>query len=224
MRIDVHRTFIIAVCSWALAASPVRADVTRFDLAGIVRDTTGAVLPGVTVSVKNVDTGFTRSTVTDSEGRYSFTALPPTGKWTITAELQGFQTQVRQGMEFQANTKPELHFQLGVGNLQEAVIVQATAPLVRTRESELSSIMDAKEVDALPTNGRNYIGFTLTNSQIARDAAPSIGAIPTSGLNFGGVRARSNSINIDGADAGDYISGGTRTTYWVGESDVRKSQ
>jgi len=91
MRIDVHRTFIIAVCSWALAASPVRADVTRFDLAGIVRDTTGAVLPGVTVSVKNVDTGFTRSTVTDSEGRYSFTALPPTGKWTITAELQGFQ-------------------------------------------------------------------------------------------------------------------------------------
>ena len=78
------------------------------------------------------------------------------------------------------------------------------------------------QIQNLPTNGRNYINFTLTNSQIARDAAPSVGAIPTSGLNFGGVRARSNSINLDGADVGDYISGGTRAT--VSQDAVQEFQ
>src|SRR5262245_4415138 len=164
----------------ALSVSSARADITRFDLSGVITDSTGGVLPGVTVSIRNVDTGFTRSTVTDAAGRYTFTALPPTGKWTITVELEGFRAQVRQGMEFQANTKPELNFQLGVGNLQDAVTVQAAAPLVRTRESELSSIMDAKEVDALPTNGRNFLSLLQTSGSVVPTGTGS-GALSVNG-------------------------------------------
>jgi hypothetical protein len=82
--------------------------------------------------------------------------------------------------------------------------------------------VDQLSIDNLPTNGRNYINFALTNSQIARDAAPPIGVIATSGLNFGGIRARSNSINVDGADAGDYTSGGTRAT--VSQDAVQEFQ
>src|SRR5499427_3144019 len=115
----------------SLAAS-VGADVTRFDLAGAVTDATGGVLPGVTVTLKNVDTGFVRSTVTDDQGRYSFTALNPTGKWTLSVELTGFAPRKREGLEFQANTKPAIDFRLTVGNLQEAVTVQASSPLIRT--------------------------------------------------------------------------------------------
>src|SRR5205807_3371214 len=92
--------FILAVVIQPLAA---RADITRFDLSGTIRDNTGGVLPGVTVTLKNVDTGFARTIVTDSDGRYTFNAVPPTGKWRLSAELQGFQTQVRDGLEFQAN-------------------------------------------------------------------------------------------------------------------------
>src|SRR5690348_18397509 len=115
------RFFLFALVSFLLVApSTVRADITRFDLSGIVTDGTGAVLPGVTVTLKNVDTGFNRSTVTDAAGRYSFTALEPTGKWTLSAELQGFGTQHREGLEFQANTKPEINFQLAVGGVQES--------------------------------------------------------------------------------------------------------
>src|SRR3954469_16520351 len=131
-----------------LVAAPAFADVTRFDLSGIVTDATGGILPGVTVSLKNGDTGFPRSTVTDEAGRYSFNALPPTGKWTLDVQLAGFGSQKRDGLEFQANTRPEINFQLAVGALTEVMTVQAAAPLVRTRESELSSIMDAKQVDA----------------------------------------------------------------------------
>jgi outer membrane receptor protein involved in Fe transport len=188
------RSVAIAALSLVLAASSVQGDVTRFDLAGVVRDTTGAVLPGVTVSVKNVDTGVTRSTVTDSQGRYSFTALPPTGKWTIAAELQGFQTQVRQGMEFQANTKPEVNFQLGVGNLQEAVTVQASAPLLRTRESELSSIIDAKEIDALPTNGRNFMSLLQTSGNVV----PTSTSIGSGNLSVNGQGIRMANFVADG--------------------------
>src|SRR3982074_2446248 len=99
----------VYACVLAFPA-PAGADITRFDLSGTVTDGTGGVLPGVTVTLKNADTGFNRSTVTDSEGRYSFNAVPPTGKWTLTAELSGFGTQNREGLEFQANTRPEINF------------------------------------------------------------------------------------------------------------------
>ena len=198
MRAHLLRTFVIVVLLCAVAALPLQADVTRFDLAGVVQDATGAVLPGVTVSVKNVDTGVTRSTVTDADGRYSFTALPPTGKWMITAELLGFRSQVRQGMEFQANTKPEVNFQLDVGNLQEAVTVQASAPLLRTRESELSSIMDAKQVDALPTNGRNFLSLLQTSGSV----------VPTS-ANVGSANL---SVNGQGGRMANFVADGVSMT------------
>src|SRR5262245_61367322 len=149
-----------------IASAPVRADITRFDLSGVITDSTGGVLPGVTVTLKNADTGFNRSTVTDADGRYSFNAVPPTGKWSLSVELQGFAPQHREGLEFLANTKPEINFQLRVGTIQEAVTVQAESPLVRTRESELSAILDAKSVDALPTNGRNFLSLLQTSGSV----------------------------------------------------------
>src|SRR6185436_9706752 len=119
LRFPVVSVFACMLAFPAVAA----ADITRFDLSGIVTDATGGALPGVTVSLKNVDTGFTRSTVTDSGGRYSFNAVPPTGRWTLSAELPGFGTQNREGLEFQANTRPEINFQLSVGGIQESITV-----------------------------------------------------------------------------------------------------
>jgi hypothetical protein len=164
-----------------LAIPPVvRADITRFDLSGTVTDVTGAVLPGVTVTLRNADTGFDRSTVTDGGGRYSFNAVPPTGRWTLSVELQGFAPQHREGLEFLANTKPEINFELKVGSVQEAVTVQAESPLVRTRESELSSILDARQVDALPTNGRNFLSLLQTSGSVVPTATGS-GALSVNG-------------------------------------------
>ena len=155
-----------AVCALAFPAVAT-ADITRFDLSGIVTDGTGGVLPGVTVSLKNADTGFTRSTVTDWRGPLLVQRLPPTGKWTLTAELPGFGTQNREGLEFQANTRPEINFQLDcrrrAGSRSPS---PPSSPLVRTRESELSSILDAKQVDALPTNGRNFLSLLQTSGSV----------------------------------------------------------
>ena len=172
------------------------ADVTRFDLAGTVTDVTGGVLPGVTVTLHNVDTGFTRSDVSDAGGRYNFTALPPTGRWTLSTDLPGFTPQTREGLQFQANTKSEINFQLAVGGLQEAVTVQAVSPLVRTRESELSSILDAKQVNDLPTNGRNFLSLLQTSGSV----------VPTGG------GSGSLSVNGQGTRMANFVADGVSMT------------
>src|SRR5207248_7816605 len=191
LRLLISVLFVLAI------AASVGADVTRFDLSGAVVDGTGGVLPGVTVTLKNGDTGFVRSTVTDDQGRYSFAALNPTGKWTISVELQGFAPQHREGLEFLANTKPEINFRLGVGGLQEAVTVQASAPLIRTRESELSTILDTKQVENLPTNGRNFLSLLQTSGSV----------VPT------GTTSSSNiSVNGQGTRMANFVADGVSMT------------
>jgi len=176
------------------AASSARADVTRFDLSGTVVDGTGGVLPGVTVTLKNADTGFVRSAVTDDQGRYTFTALNPTGRWTLSVELPGFAPQNREGLEFQANTKPEIDFRMGVGTIQEAVTVQASAPLIRTRESELSTILDTKQVENLPTNGRNFLSLLQTSGSVV----PTSASISSSNISVNGQGTRMVNFVADG--------------------------
>src|SRR3954469_5371863 len=175
------RLFLSAAALLLALVASARADVTRFDLSGTVVDGTGGVLPGVTVTLKNVDTGFVRSATTDDQGRYTFTALNPTGRRTLSAELPGFAPQNREGLEFQANTKPEIDFRMGVGTLQEAVTVQASAPLIRTRESELSTILDTKQVENLPTNGRNFLSLLQTSGSVVPTGATSSSNISVNG-------------------------------------------
>jgi outer membrane receptor protein involved in Fe transport len=195
-------------------------NISTAQLSGTVHDQSGAVIPNATVTVSDASRGFSRSTTSDGQGNYKLLLLPP-GTYTITASYTGFNTFVDKNVVLNIGDQAQLPLSLAVGSTQ-TVTVSSGADLIEAQRSSQSTTIDQVRIDNLPTNGRNYINFTLTNSQIARDAAPSVGAIPTSGLNFGGVRARSNSINVDGADAGDYISGGTRTT--VSQDAVQEFQ
>ena len=98
----------------------------------------------------------------------------------------------------------------------------AAPDLVETTKTDVSTTISQTQIDNLPINGRNYINFTLLNSQAARDDTPSIGAAPTSGLNFGGQRARSNEVSVDGADAVDNSVNGVRAT--VSQEAVQEFQ
>ena len=182
---------VLAACLLMLVA-PARAGANNFDLSGLVTDSSGGVLPGATVTVRNLDTGASRTGVTNAEGRYSFTALPPTGRWTITVELQGFQTQVREGLQFQANTQPQINFTLSVGGVEQTITVDAAAPLVRTRESERSVVLDEKQVMELPTNGRNFLDLLQTSGSV----------VPTGGgsgnLSINGQGTRMTNFQADG--------------------------
>ena len=214
-------TSLVSVAAIVAGVSAVSAQsISSAQLHGTVRDQTGAVIPNASVTVTDATKGFSRSTTTDGEGNFLVLQLAP-GTYSISATAPGFNTFVANGVMLTIGEQAELPMALAVGR-QDTVTVSSDAEIIETERSSQSTTVDQMRIANLPTNGRNYINFTLTNSQIARDAAPSVGAIPTSGLNFGGVRARSNSINVDGADAGDYISGGTRAT--VSQDAVQEFQ
>jgi hypothetical protein len=195
-------------------------NISTAQLAGTVRDPQGAVIPGATVTATDASKGFSRSVTTDAQGNYQLLELPP-GEFTVTVSAPGFATLEQRHVVLTVGSQSELPVTLTLGR-SETVTVTSGAEVIETQRSSQSTTVDQLRITNLPTNGRNYINFTLTNSQIARDGAPAVGAIPTSGLNFGGVRARSNSINVDGVDAGDYVSGGVRAT--VSQDAVQEFQ
>jgi outer membrane receptor protein involved in Fe transport len=214
----VAASILFLVCF--LSATLRAQNISTAELHGTVHDPSGAVIPNAAISIDDPSKGFSRATTSDGAGNYQMLLLPP-GTYVVTVTAQGFAKLTEKNVVLTVGETAELRLTLAItGN--ETVNVNASADIIETQRSSQSTTIDQLRIANLPTNGRNYISFTLTNSQIARDAAPSIGAIPTSGLNFGGVRARSNSINIDGADAGDYISGGTRTT--VSQDAVQEFQ
>ncbi len=194
--------------------------ISTAQLHGTVHDQSGAAMPNVAITVTDPSRGLSRTTTSDASGNYLVLELPP-GTYSVSASASGFNTFLSKGVTLNVGDQAELPLTLAVGTTA-TVTVTSGAEIIETERSSQSTTVDQLRIENLPTNGRNYINFTLTNSQIARDAAPSVGAIPTSGLNFGGVRARSNSINVDGADAGDYISGGTRAT--VSQDAVQEFQ
>src|SRR5208282_3264080 len=116
----------------------------------------------------------------------------------------------------------ELPVTLTVAGGKEVVEVSSQAELVETSRSSTTDTIGQRKIDNLPINGRDYKQFTLTDSQVQRDSAPNTGAAPTSGLNMSGQRARSNLVNVDGADATDNSTNGVRST--VSQEAVQEFQ
>src|SRR5438094_2044398 len=121
---------------------------------GTVKDQSGAVLPGVEVTVTQTDTGLKRSTPTDETGSYVLANLP-LGPYRLEAALPGFRTYVQTGIVLQVDANPTINPVLDVGQLTDQVEVQANAALVETRSAGLGTDVDNQRVLELPLNGRN---------------------------------------------------------------------
>src|SRR5215813_14258025 len=110
-----RRSRLLAVgCLLLVSSALAHAQVTTADLVGTIKDSSGAVVPGVTVALTNEATGVIRSTTTGDAGTYSFTSLQP-GRYRLTAELQGFRTVERTGVELQINQRAQVDMDLEIG-------------------------------------------------------------------------------------------------------------
>ena len=147
--------------------------------------------------------------------------LPP-GTYMVVVQAPGFANAETQNVGITVGGLVDLPVSLAVGGTQVVVNVSSTAELIETTRSSSTNTIEQRRIDNLPINGRNYINFALTDSQVVRDNAPSIGAAPTSGLNMSGQRARSNLVNVDGADAIDNSTNGVRST--VSQEAVQEFQ
>jgi len=209
----VMKLFCIALSLLILGAPKARAQSTSTgaQLSGTVVDPAEALVPGANITLSSESSGFTRTTTSDALGLYRFLQVPA-GQYTLVAVAPGFNKLTNTGITLTVGQLATLPIRLQLETVRKEVTVTSDAQLVETQRTSGATTLDQRRIDNLPIDGRNYINFTLTNSQVARDTAPSIGAAPTSGLNVSGQRARSNLVNVDGADAGDSSVNGVRST------------
>lgn len=212
---------LLLMCLLVSRFAPAQGIATG-DLRVVVKDPKGGVVTNATVTVIDAAKGLERSGSGDGLGGYSIRQLPP-GTFTVTVDAPGFAKAQDNNVSITVGGIVELPIDLTLAGSKELVEVNAQAELVETSRSSTTDTIGERRIDNLPINGRNYINFTLTDSQVQRDNAPSLGgAAPTSGLNMSGQRGRSNLVNVDGADATDNSVNGVRST--VSQEDVQEFQ
>ncbi len=191
------------------------------DLHVTVKDPAGKIVTNATVTLADPAKAFQRAVTQNADGEYRFLALPP-GRYAVTVSAPGFSKAVFQDEVITVGQMADLPVTLQISGGETIVNVSSQSDLVETSRTSSTDTIDQRRIDNLPINGRNYINFTLTDSQVVRDNAPNIGAAPTSGLNMNGQRARSNLVNVDGADAIDNSVNGVRST--VSQEAVQEFQ
>ena len=131
------------------------AQVTTADVLGRVTDTSGASLPGATVTITNTATGVARTTNTTDTGDFNFTLLP-IGTYTLQIELQGFQTYMAR-IVAASGDRARVDARLQLAGLAETVNVVGQSPLVQTDTATVGALVTEKAVQDLPVNGRNFV-------------------------------------------------------------------
>jgi hypothetical protein len=210
--ISLIRTLVIFLSSSLLSSFVYGQGVATGDLHVTVRDPKGSLVTNATVTASDRAKGFERTASSNAQGEYSILSLPP-ATYTVTVSAPGgFAKATADNVVITVGGSMQLPVALSLSGARETVEVTSAPDLVETTRTSTTDTIDQREIDNLPTNGRNYFNFALTDSQVRRDNAPSIGAAPTSGLNIGSQRARGNLVNVDGFDAIDNSTNGTRST------------
>jgi hypothetical protein len=167
----MKRAIVIIGAACLLGAGSVSAQTSRSTLTGTVTDPNGAVVPAAVVTAANVATGVTTTTKSNEGGLYTFTALQP-GEYVLEVEVPGFKRFVQGGIVLQIAESTRLDPVLEVGAVTEEVRVTSEAPLVRSVSSELGQVIDYKQIQSLPLNGRLFQQLiTLTPGAIPRGFA-----------------------------------------------------
>lgn len=184
-------------------SSQVTAQSTTGTILGMIMDEQKAVMPGVSVTVRNAETNASRSTVTDSEGRFRFGNLP-VGTYELTVEAQGFAKYVRTGIVLVLNQDAVVEVMMKPAALQETVTVTENAALLNTTNAEVGVRFDTRRISELPlAANRDVFNIFLSAAGVSQ-----LGSGQTdfaSGINFSvnGARLRSNNFMIDGQDSND---------------------
>jgi hypothetical protein len=192
-------------------------------ISGTVEDPTGAVTPGVQITVRNVETGITRTVETGPAGRYLVTNLAP-GSYAVEAQLTGFQTEVRQGITLTIGREAVIDLTLSVGQVQEQVVVTAEAPLVDTTSSAVSGLVDQQQVQGLPLNGRSLTQLTTLQPGVllyrSRSTCTGVGE----NIIINGARARQINFLLNGTSTLNFFgkSPGGISGHQLGVEGVRE--
>src|SRR5688572_6721853 len=176
----------------SVAVSPLAAQSTTGSIQGTVKDNQDALVPGATVTARNIDTGLTRTLMTEANGVYRFLNMPG-GRYELTVELSGFSKHVRSGITLSLNQDAVVDVQIQPATVSETVEVRADAPLLNTTTPEVGVRFDSARISELPMqNSRDIFAVALSAPGVSQLGTGQ--AVFASGTNFSsnGMRVRSN--------------------------------
>src|SRR5437867_6578220 len=205
----VGRTLVLATLtcvSLAVSVVPSAAQATA-QISGTVKDPSGAVLPGVTVTATQTDTGIVRTTVTNETGLYVLASLP-LGPYRLEATLPGFRTFVQTGIVLQVNSSPVINATLEVGQVAQTVEVQANAAQVETRSSGVGQVIEQQRILELPLNGRQVTDLiTLSGLAVQTGQSPAYNMRTGVSISVAGGMTFGVQYSLDGAAHLDTLDG-----------------
>ena len=189
-------------------AGAAHAQTFTAGVRGAVRES-GGVVPGVTVELVNDETNAVRATVSNAAGEYDFSAVPP-GIYTVRATLTGFKTYERPGIRIAAQQFLTVDVELVLGNLEETITVGAEAPLIDTSNASVGTVLDARELSALPSVARNAYMMSVTVPTVVASGNQVFTRLQDlnhpSLVSLGGGARRANNYIIDGVPHTDLVN------------------
>jgi outer membrane receptor protein involved in Fe transport len=219
------RAWLLGVLAFTLAGAPfASAQSTTGSISGTVTDTSGGVIRGAALAVRNVDTGAVRSATSSSDGTFTIPLLA-VGIYEVTAEAGGFAAGRVANVVVAIGGDADVRLVLEPAGVRAVVTVSSEAPLIETSRSAVSSVVNERMIQNLPTNGRNFIDFVLSTPGVVRDEA-RLGDIV-----FAGQRGTLNSLVVDGADNNNTFfgqalgrTGSGRAPYQFSQDAVKEFQ
>ncbi len=193
---------LLSLCCVVLFSQNLLAQTAS--IVGTVKDPTGAVLPGVAMTVKNTGTGLSRDTITNETGDYTVPLLP-VGTYEITAELPGFKTSAKSGITLKIDDRIRVDFALDVGNVTDKIVVMESAPLVQSENASVGNVIDNTKIVELPLDGREFYQLARLNPGVYEPAQNSTIGF-RGGFNVAGASEVTNSYSLDGVENMDMAS------------------
>src|SRR3989442_7079719 len=173
-------------------------------IVGAVHDASGAVMAGVSITIRNEGTNIGRTVLTSASGDYSAPLLPP-GGYEVSADVAGFNKPVFRNVQVQVNQTVRLDFALTLAAVQQEVSVTAAAPLIQTETSSLGQVVGQVQIANLPLNERNFVSFAYLAPGVQIDAENTLVSSQGLALSANGARQISNNFLLDGIDNNDLV-------------------
>jgi hypothetical protein len=193
------RTWRVVLLALLIAAAgSTAAYAQNAQIAGTIKDQSGAIIPGATITARNVETGLTRVAVTDAAGEYRLVSLPP-GRYAVSTELSGFSTETRPDIVLIIDQTALLNFALNPAALSETVTVTGESPIVDVTRSDVSTSVSTQQIQDLPVASRRWIDLAMLTPGTSQDNIR--GQFYRGNVNVGaGGREYSNGFVVDGVN------------------------
>ena len=211
------RTGLFAILAIAILfsyADPTWSQTSVASLNGTVLDESGGTVSGATISLREMDRNTMYSATSDQSGYYAIPNLPP-GRYELKAEFKGFSKYTQTGTILSVGQTATVNITLKVEAHGEEVIVSTEAPTIEPTKTEISQVIDTKQINDLPISGRLFTDFALLTAGVATGRTSlqsTITEFESTRVSFGGMRDLSNEITVDGADNVNTVTGSQRST------------